>query len=92
MPALFTATVSATASSSAEFVVAPLFMPEGDYRAVEQQGVPVTVCWLVSGVGQVGVGMCMYVHFLGYCFSISHLWAMLPMLMGYVRTYTRWYP
>lgn len=59
MPALSTATVSAAASSSAEFVVAPLFMPKGDYRAVEQQGVPVTVCWLVSGVGLVGVGMCM---------------------------------
>lgn len=59
MPALSTATVSAAASSSAEFVVAPLFMPEGDYQVVQQQGVPVTVCWLVSGVDTVGVGMCM---------------------------------
>ena len=45
---LSTAAVPVTASTTAEYVVAPLFMPEGDYRAVEQRGVPVTVCWLVS--------------------------------------------
>lgn len=40
--------------------MAPLFMSEGDYRSVELQGAPVTVCWLVSW-GWATIGSCMSV-------------------------------
>ena len=71
---LSTATVSLTVASSAEFVVTPLFMPEADYRTVEQQGVLVTVCWLVSGQARL---LLECVHPLCWLVSpISHSWTL----------------
>ena len=81
---LSTATVSLAAASSAEFIVTPLFMPEADYRTVEQQGVLVTVCWLVSGQARLLLGC---VHPL--CWLVSPIplsWTLYSMLHCYCHS------